>query len=213
MSALNLFGLGFALTYNLPIPWLIVCLIWFVFYISRIRFYIRTLPMAIGYANWVTIFRLSIIITAFGFYQSLGEITLFLFFLTAICLDGVDGYLARKFDHSSNVGGNLDMEVDSFLVLVLSWIHVNGENLDWWVLIPGGARYGYELFFFWTQKNKRELMPKKARATIAVFFFISLLLPFLTKNPFIIMATYISGALIIFSFLVSLLSQILDSKH
>lgn len=57
----------------------------------------------------------------------------------ALVLDAVDGRVARRTRTSSPFGASLDMEVDAFLVLVLS-VHV-ALTLGWWVLLIGAARY------------------------------------------------------------------------
>lgn len=57
----------------------------------------------------------------------------------ALVLDGVDGQVARRSGTSSALGARFDMEVDSFLVLVLS-VHV-ALMLGPWVLAIGAMRY------------------------------------------------------------------------
>ncbi|MHC1560670.1 CDP-alcohol phosphatidyltransferase family protein [Actinomycetospora sp. C-140] len=57
----------------------------------------------------------------------------------ALALDGVDGAVARRRDVASAFGARFDMELDAFLLLVLSW-HVAGQ-LGNWVLLIGLARY------------------------------------------------------------------------
>jgi phosphatidylglycerophosphate synthase len=56
-------------------------------------------------------------------------------------LDAVDGKVARRTGTVSPVGARFDMEVDAFLVLVLS-VHVAGI-LGPWVLAIGAMRYVY----------------------------------------------------------------------
>ncbi|TDW91313.1 CDP-alcohol phosphatidyltransferase family protein [Kribbella sp. VKM Ac-2566] len=58
----------------------------------------------------------------------------------ALILDGVDGKVARRTGTASAFGARFDMEVDSFLVLVLS-VYVAAHTRDWWVLAIGAARY------------------------------------------------------------------------
>ncbi|MFY0601379.1 MAG: CDP-alcohol phosphatidyltransferase family protein [Cyclobacteriaceae bacterium] len=211
-SILNLFGLSIVWIYGNAFPWVLFTTCSFGIYIYRIPKYIGSLSAWIGYANWVSISRFILVILLFAFHHSLSATFLFGFFLISICLDGLDGYLARRFKHISDVGGKLDMEIDAFMVLAISWIHVEEQNLHWWILVPGSLRYLYEIISFWVKKDGKELMSKKYRATIAVIFFLALLIPFLTQSPSLIIVTYISGALIIFSFLVSLFSQIENSK-
>lgn len=61
----------------------------------------------------------------------------------ALALDAVDGYVARRDRGCTEFGARFDMEVDAFLILVLSWYasHQFGD----WVLAIGAARYGYLL--------------------------------------------------------------------
>jgi phosphatidylglycerophosphate synthase len=57
----------------------------------------------------------------------------------ALVLDGVDGRVARRTGTSSALGARFDMEVDAFLILVLS-VLVAG-SFGAWVLVIGLARY------------------------------------------------------------------------
>jgi phosphatidylglycerophosphate synthase len=57
----------------------------------------------------------------------------------ALVLDGVDGWVARRTGTVSAFGARFDMEVDAFLILVLS-LYV-ARDAGWWVLLIGAARY------------------------------------------------------------------------
>lgn len=57
----------------------------------------------------------------------------------ALALDAVDGWVARRTRTTSALGARMDMEVDAFLILVLS-IAAAGV-LGWWVLAIGVFRY------------------------------------------------------------------------
>jgi phosphatidylglycerophosphate synthase len=59
----------------------------------------------------------------------------------ALALDAVDGYVARRSGTVSALGGRFDMEVDAFLLLVLS-VYV-GPIVGWWVLAIGLMYYGF----------------------------------------------------------------------
>ena len=61
----------------------------------------------------------------------------------ALALDGVDGKVARKTGTCTPLGARFDMEVDAFLVLVLS-VHV-AVLLTPWALVIGGMRYAFVL--------------------------------------------------------------------
>ena len=58
---------------------------------------------------------------------------------TALALDAVDGWVARRTRSISEFGGRLDGEVDAFLIAVLS-VYV-ARSAGWWVLALGAARY------------------------------------------------------------------------
>ena len=57
----------------------------------------------------------------------------------ALALDAVDGWVARRTATASRFGAGFDMEVDAFLILVLS-VHV-ARSAGAWVLLIGAARY------------------------------------------------------------------------
>jgi phosphatidylglycerophosphate synthase len=57
----------------------------------------------------------------------------------ALVLDGLDGRVARRTGTATAFGARFDMEVDAFLILVLS-VHVAGL-VGSWVLLIGAARY------------------------------------------------------------------------
>jgi phosphatidylglycerophosphate synthase len=68
---------------------------------------------------------------------------LILLAVVALVLDAVDGRVARYTRTVSAVGARFDMEVDSFLVLVLS-VYV-ARSLGLWVLAIGSVRYAHWL--------------------------------------------------------------------
>jgi phosphatidylglycerophosphate synthase len=61
----------------------------------------------------------------------------------ALALDLVDGQVARRTGTVSAFGASLDMEVDAWLILVLS-VHV-APDVGWWVIAIGLARYALAL--------------------------------------------------------------------
>jgi phosphatidylglycerophosphate synthase len=61
--------------------------------------------------------------------------------VVALLLDAVDGWLARRFASESELGARFDMEVDAFLMLVLS-VFV-ARDIGWWVLSIGLMRYAF----------------------------------------------------------------------
>ena len=59
----------------------------------------------------------------------------------ALVLDAVDGWVARRTGTASALGARFDMEVDAFLILVLS-VYV-AQSVGAWVLAIGAARYAF----------------------------------------------------------------------
>ncbi len=57
----------------------------------------------------------------------------------ALAMDAVDGKVARRTGTASEFGARFDMEVDAFLILVLSAFVAT--DLGWWVLAIGAMRY------------------------------------------------------------------------
>ncbi|MGB3444872.1 MAG: CDP-alcohol phosphatidyltransferase family protein [Actinophytocola sp.] len=57
----------------------------------------------------------------------------------ALAMDAVDGQVARRTGTASEFGARFDMEVDAFLILVLSAFVAT--QLGWWVLAIGAMRY------------------------------------------------------------------------
>ncbi|MET9088752.1 CDP-alcohol phosphatidyltransferase family protein [Streptomyces sp. NPDC004237] len=106
----------------------------------------RTRPRSFGPANRVTLGRAILVggVTALvaDSFESSPPVTL-LVGLTAVALilDGVDGKVARKTGTSTALGARFDMEVDAFLILVLS-VYVSTQ-LGPWVLLIGGMRYAF----------------------------------------------------------------------
>jgi phosphatidylglycerophosphate synthase len=63
--------------------------------------------------------------------------------LGIFCLDGVDGWLARRGPGSSVFGATFDMETDALLVLVAGLKLQTTGRLGPWILVPGLMRYVY----------------------------------------------------------------------
>ncbi len=83
----------------------------------------------------------------------------------ALILDGVDGKVARRTGTSTALGARFDMEVDAFLILVLS-VYVSMAHGPW-VLLIGGMRYAFVAAArFWPWLNAA-LPPSTARKTVA----------------------------------------------
>lgn len=99
-----------------------------------------------GWANWATATRSTLValvtaLVATSFESSVSVPLLVVLASIALALDGVDGWLARRTHSETELGGQFDMEVDAFLLLVLS-VYV-APVLGWWVLTIGLLRYAF----------------------------------------------------------------------
>jgi phosphatidylglycerophosphate synthase len=83
----------------------------------------------------------------------------------ALALDAVDGYVARRTGSTSKLGARFDMEVDAFLIMVLSVF--DSRTLGWWVLAIGAMRYAF-VAAGWALRWLRASLPESyARKTVA----------------------------------------------
>ncbi|MFC8343569.1 CDP-alcohol phosphatidyltransferase family protein [Streptomyces sp. NPDC057280] len=139
----------------------------------------RTQPRSFGPANRVTLGRSILVggVTALvaDSFQSSPPVTLFVgLTAVALILDGVDGKVARRTGTSTPLGARFDMEVDAFLILVLS-VYVS-MSLGPWVLLIGGMRYAFVAAArVWPWLNA-PLPPSMARKTVAALQGVFLLL-------------------------------------
>lgn len=84
---------------------------------------------------------------------------------TALVLDFVDGLVARRTGTASALGARFDMEVDAFLILVLS-AYV-GLFVGLWVLAIGAIRYAFLAAQRVLPWLRGPLPPSRARKTVA----------------------------------------------
>ena len=136
---------------------------------------IRMPPHALGfgYANGVTAIRaamVSYVGATVLFGDSFGADTrlswaLVLLVAVALALDGVDGFLARRLAQTSAFGARFDMEIDAFLILVLS-VFVAG-TFGWWTVAIGAFRYLFVAASWLAPWLTAPLPPKFSRKTVA----------------------------------------------
>ncbi len=84
----------------------------------------------------------------------------------ALILDAVDGHVARRTGSATAVGARFDMEVDAFLILVLS-VFVARSLGVWWVLAIGAMRYVFVAAAWVLPWLRGELPPSFARKVVA----------------------------------------------
>ena len=84
---------------------------------------------------------------------------------TALVLDAVDGRVARRSGTVSALGARFDMEVDAFLVLVLS-VHV-AVFIGPWVLAIGVMRYAFVAASWWAPWMRSGLPTRYSAKAVA----------------------------------------------
>jgi phosphatidylglycerophosphate synthase len=85
----------------------------------------------------------------------------------ALVLDLVDGQVARRTGTASETGARFDMEVDAFLILVLS-VHA-APSFGPWVLLIGLMRYFFVLAARIAPWLRAPLPPSRARKLVAAY--------------------------------------------
>ncbi len=88
--------------------------------------------------------------------------------LTALALDGVDGWLARRRGETSPFGARLDLETDAVLILVLAALVWRRGHVGAWVLLIGAWRYIFVLTQTLKPQLARPLPPSQRRKAVCV---------------------------------------------
>jgi phosphatidylglycerophosphate synthase len=83
----------------------------------------------------------------------------------ALSLDAVDGWLARRTHTTSALGARFDMEVDAFLILVLSVYVIRSTGV--WVLAIGAAPYVFLAVASTLPWMRRPVPPRYWRKVVA----------------------------------------------
>ncbi len=87
---------------------------------------------------------------------------------TALILDGVDGWLARRSGMASDFGADFDLEVDSLFMLALSLLVYATDAVGVWVLTNGLMRYIFVLAGWLWPRLAAPLLPLRRRKVICV---------------------------------------------
>jgi phosphatidylglycerophosphate synthase/uncharacterized protein YqeY len=110
-------------------------------------------------ADWVTLIRANLVgcVTALAVNSTQIAVSVGIT-IVALALDAVDGRVARRTSTASPFGARFDMEVDAFLILVLSL--QAARSLGAWVLAIGAMRYAF-VFFSWVLPWMRAESPPR----------------------------------------------------
>jgi phosphatidylglycerophosphate synthase len=125
---------------------------------------------ALGPADWVTLTRATLVcdvaaLTVDSLSRPAPVTTLVVLAAVALVLDAVDGWVARRTRTASALGARFDMEVDAFLILVLS-VYV-ARSIGEWVLTIGAARYGFVVATWLLTWMRTPLRPRYWRKVVA----------------------------------------------
>ena len=130
---------------------------------------------------------------------ALAWVIVLLYTITDIA-DYLDGYLARRANHVTPLGGVLDMEFDGLGTLVVILLAVSFGQLPWWYLGLGLARYIFVLGLWLRRKIQRpihEMAPSAHRRVFAGFqmgFLSVVLWPILPRPMAVISGTLFATA-------------------
>ena len=138
----------------------------------------RSWARSFGPANHVTLARATLVggvaaLVADSFVHPPHIPALVALATVALVLDAVDGQVARRTGTTSALGARFDMEVDAFLILVLS-VFV-AASLGAWVLLIGAMRYAFVAAARVLPWLNGSLPPSMARKTVAALQGIALL--------------------------------------
>lgn len=153
-----------------------------------------------GYANLVTLARWLLLLYAGYSYDQWSPYIVFAFFLMVIVLDGIDGYLARRYDQSTQVGGLLDVETDALMCVVMAGIHYREGVTGGWILAIAGLRYGYiwVLYLLGWENNSGRKNP--FARLFGVLYISSLMSPFIFPDWLAVPLLILGSLLVTFSF-------------
>ena len=153
----------------------------------------------LGPANGVTLTRALLVggvtaLVASSFQRPAPTALLVALVAVALALDGVDGQVARRTGSSSALGARFDMEIDAFLILVLS-VFVAGP-LGWWTVAIGAFRYLFVATAWLAPWLNAALPPKFSRKVVAAAQGVALVVATAGLLPQPVAAVVVGSALV-----------------
>jgi phosphatidylglycerophosphate synthase len=125
----------------------------------------RTGMAKLGPANTVTLARAILVGVVTSFTHLVSTPALVAIAGVALALDGADGQVARRTGSTSALGARFDMEIDAFLILVLS-VYA-GDRFGWWTVALGAYRYLFVAASWALPWLTAALPPKFSRKVVA----------------------------------------------
>ena len=154
-------------------------------YTLFIAYIARFLPehghKTLGPANRLTIFRCGLVANWAALSLQPAEVQdhgwiIVAAMLVTLVLDGVDGWLARRFATASRFGARFDQELDAFYTLVLSVTVMMLGKAGPWILLAGLWHYMFHGLTAIFPSFRAELPPAQRRKTICVVNIAALIL-------------------------------------
>lgn len=183
-------------------PWALAAaaLVSFAGYLASTRHSWRTLGLLGGHANAVTLGRLSGVLFIGFLGLHVPAYVVGLVAAVVVTLDGLDGYLARKYQTVSDFGGHLDMETDALNLYVLASLALAQGSLPAWILVIGTMRYTYVLVMAAFKRGElvepRRMLGRFAAVFVLYAMAAVFLLPWIVHYP----AVVVASLLILYSF-------------
>lgn len=146
----------------------------------------RAVPRPFGAANWVTLARAVIAVALLTIAASkiwlglaIGAELRWLLVagsVLVLCLDGVDGALARRLKQVSVFGARFDLETDALTMLALSLLVWAVGQAGPWVLLTGFMRYIFVVGGWLWPALAMPLPPRKRRQVLCVAQMVALII-------------------------------------
>jgi phosphatidylglycerophosphate synthase len=158
----------------------------------------RSGAAALGPADRVTLARVTLVggvaaLAVDSFSRPVPVEVLAALITVALVLDAVDGQVARRTGTVSDLGARFDMEVDAFLMLVLS-VYLAGP-VGAWVLAIGAMRYAFVAAMWVLPWMRATLPPRYWRKVVAAAQGVALVVATANVVPRPLTTAALAGAL------------------
>lgn len=154
----------------------------------------------VGAANHTTIVRAALVALLAGLVGEHGGVevatTAAVLAVGVTLLDGLDGWLARRFNTVSGFGARFDMETDAVFVAVLSLLAWQFGKVGAWVLLSGLMRYLFAFAVMLWPRLRRPVPSTYRGKTIAVLQMIALIVVIAPASSTSVAVTVAAAALI-----------------
>ena len=157
-----------AAAFGLPAMYLLRTVVVYALMATLILRHVPPSGAGLGPANWVTLSRAMLVLSVgalvpqpeilldAGYWWIIGIMTV------AMVLDGVDGRIARRTGTATAFGARFDMELDSFLMLVLAALVWRSGRVGPWVVLLGLPQYLF-VAAGWLWPRLRAPLPERVR--------------------------------------------------